>query len=162
MPTDHTTNAPTTVDHLPPPEPQQHWAATRQMAHPQCRLCGPLSCVFPALNFTVINPGQVGSTVICGDDQEGYAGLVHGGISAGLIDSAMTNALFSLGAIGVTARLQLRYRRPLFLRKPLSIQAKAAVGRLSGWSLEAHIEQEGLTCISAEGYFMPHPEFSHD
>ncbi len=69
----------------------------------------------------------------------GYPGMAHGGIAAAAIDEAMGWAMYAAGAWAMTARLEIKYRRPLPLGQPLEVSAEVvrdrgrwleAVGRL--------------------------------
>jgi acyl-coenzyme A thioesterase PaaI-like protein len=55
------------------------------------------------LHFTVAPEGGVESTFAGSDVFEGYAGWLHGGLTAALLDGAMTNCLFAHGCQAVTA-----------------------------------------------------------
>ena len=143
-------------------ELQANYEMVRAANHEQCRLCGALVGCFPALSFHLSEPGKVYAELCCDSAQEGYRGMLHGGISAGLIDSALTNALFSMDVVGVTAQLQLRYRRPLFIHRPLLIHAEVTACRRKLWQVEGRIEQDKQICLSANAVFMPYEESQHD
>jgi len=56
---------------------------------------------------------------------EGYPGYLHGGITCALLDEAMGWAAYYLssGALAVTARVQIKFRRPLLIGEPLTVTA---------------------------------------
>ena len=56
---------------------------------------------------------------------EGYPGYLHGGITCALLDEAMGWAAYHLssGALAATARLQIKFRRPLLIGEPLTVEA---------------------------------------
>lgn len=56
---------------------------------------------------------------------EGYPGYLHGGITCALLDEAMGWAAYQLasGALAATARLQIKFRRPLLIDEPLTVAA---------------------------------------
>ena len=56
---------------------------------------------------------------------EGYPGYLHGGITCALLDEAMGWAAYHLssGALAVTARVQIKFRRPLLIGEPLTVTA---------------------------------------
>jgi uncharacterized protein (TIGR00369 family) len=58
-------------------------------------------------------------------DHEGYPGYLHGGITCALLDEAMGWAAYHLssGALAVTARVQIKFRRPLLIGEPLTVTA---------------------------------------
>ncbi len=56
---------------------------------------------------------------------EGYPGYLHGGITCAVLDEAMGWAAYHLssGALAATARLQIKFRRPIFIGEPLTVKA---------------------------------------
>lgn len=57
----------------------------------------------------------------------GYDGLVHGGIVTTLLDEAMGWAILELaGRFAVTRSLTVDFRRPVFVDRPLRIEARLA------------------------------------
>lgn len=60
---------------------------------------------------------------------QGFPGLAHGGIAAAAIDEAMGWAMYAAGAWAMTARLEVRYRRPLPLGEPLEVSAEVVRDR---------------------------------
>ena len=56
---------------------------------------------------------------------EGYPGYLHGGITCALLDEAMGWAAYNLssGALAVTARVQIKFRRPLLIGESLTVAA---------------------------------------
>ena len=66
---------------------------------------------------------------------QGYPGLAHGGIAAAALDEAMGWAMYAVGAWAMTARMEVKYRRPLPLGEELTVRAE--VGRDRGRWLEA-------------------------
>jgi len=77
-----------------------------------CFGCGPLNEEGFRLVFV---PGPDGSSVEFEVPQtyQSWAGMVHGGIIALLLDEAVGWAAWHAGHPGVTGRLQVSYRRPL-------------------------------------------------
>ncbi len=60
---------------------------------------------------------------------QGYPGMAHGGIAAAAIDEAMGWAMYAAGAWAMTARLEVKYRRPLPLGEPLEVSAEVVRDR---------------------------------
>ena len=58
-----------------------------------------------------------------GDLYQGWPGLVHGGIMACLLDEGMAYAALFAGHHCVTARMQMKLRRPAKIGEPLVISA---------------------------------------
>ena len=72
---------------------------------------------------------------------QGYPGLAHGGIAAAALDEAMGWAMYAAGAWAMTARMEVKYRRPLPLGQELTVTAR--VSRDRGRWLEAAGELRG-------------------
>jgi len=66
---------------------------------------------------------------------QGFAGLAHGGIAAAAMDEAMGWAMYAAGAWAMTARMEVKYRRPLPLGQELAVTAQVVRDR--GRRLEA-------------------------
>jgi uncharacterized protein (TIGR00369 family) len=85
---------------------------------------------------------------------EGPPGMVHGGVSALVLDQLCGEAAAAAGHPGMTGTLSLRYRRPL----PLGpVSAEARFVRLEG--VRAIVEGElrnadGQVCVEVEGVFI--------
>jgi acyl-coenzyme A thioesterase PaaI-like protein len=71
-------------------------------------------------------PGVVSRTEFTlSDVYEGPPSFVHGGVSAMILDELLGNAAAANGTPGMTATLELRYRRPTPLGVPLVAEARA-------------------------------------
>ena len=66
---------------------------------------------------------------------QGYPGLAHGGIAAAALDEAMGWAMYAAGTWAVTARMEVKYRRPLPLEQEITVWGE--VTRDRGRRLEA-------------------------
>jgi acyl-coenzyme A thioesterase PaaI-like protein len=60
---------------------------------------------------------------------QGFPGVAHGGIAAAAIDESMGWAMYAAGAWAMTARLQVRFRRPLPLGERLEVSAEVVRDR---------------------------------
>jgi acyl-coenzyme A thioesterase PaaI-like protein len=128
-------------------------AHTRAAVHPTCVFCGPAAPTWLAISFVDDGEGGIRGSFACPPASEGYPGLVHGGIAAGLLDAAMTNALFARGVVALTGRLSVRYHRPLLLARPAVVIARTAEQRTAWWIVRAEIVQDGQAAASAEAWF---------
>ncbi len=91
---------------------------------------------------------------------QGYDGLMHGGIVAALLDETMGWAIFHQGIWGVTAKLAVTYRRPVPVGEELRISAEVAGDRgraieLRGWVTRA---SDGEVLAEADGLFLRMPD----
>lgn len=89
---------------------------------------------------------------------QGYPGLAHGGIAAAAIDEAMGWAMYAAGAWAMTARLEIKYRRPLPLGRPLQVSAEAVRDRGRWLEVEGRLRVVGGPLVAeAKGLFMRLP-----
>ncbi|MGP4020313.1 PaaI family thioesterase [Saccharopolyspora sp. 5N708] len=95
----------------------------RRMYNPAA---GPGNPIAPPMRVEIVDGVAIGSCTL-GLTYEGPPSYVHGGISAMLLDQILGHAHAANGQPGMTAKLALRYRRPVPLRTPLRI-----VGRVLG------------------------------
>jgi acyl-coenzyme A thioesterase PaaI-like protein len=127
---------------------------TRDRIHPRCVVCNPANASGLRIEFNLLSDDSVMGEFLAGPMYEGYPGLLHGGVTAALLDGAMTNCLFAHGVKALTAELKVRYS------EPVDVQAKTIVcarlikshGRLHG--LRAELRQEGRLKATALGKFI--------
>jgi len=87
-----------------------------------CFGCGKKNPIGLKLNFGW--DGRVAKTEFTPNQfHQGWAGVVHGGIIASLLDEAMSYAALFSGVNSLTAKMQTRFRRPLQIGKLLIITA---------------------------------------
>lgn len=121
------------------------------------------SAIAPPL---VIRRGQGGvfAEVTLGPAYEGPPGYVHGGMSSLLMDQLLGAAAMAAGRWGMTARLELDYRRPVPLATPLVLRAEVAEQhgrRTVVTGTIALAEAPGQVLVEARGVFVaPRPEQS--
>ena len=86
---------------------------------------------------------------------QGFPGVAHGGIAAAAIDEAMGWAMYAAGAWAMTARMEVKYRKPLPLGRELLLTAQ--VVRQRGRRLEAEAQirtAEGDLLAETRGLFL--------
>ncbi|WP_131739971.1 PaaI family thioesterase [Actinomadura roseirufa] len=88
-------------------------------------VAGPLNPIAPPVDIEVTPEGVARAVFTLGPVYEGPPAHVHGGISAMVLDQVLGMAAAAVGTPGMTATLDLRYRRPTPLGVPLSVEAKA-------------------------------------
>lgn len=87
--------------------------------------------------------------------QQGYPGRMHGGVVATLIDEAMGWAVYGARQWGATARLSLRFRRPVGLDETLRVEAWITNNRSKLIELRAEVrDTSGALLAEGEGTFM--------
>jgi acyl-coenzyme A thioesterase PaaI-like protein len=91
---------------------------------------------------------------------QGAPTVVHGGIQAVLLDeTCCAAAYFTTGGFVVTGALDLRYRRPCPIGRPLVVTARivADEGRFLRIRAEIREDGDGDPVTLAEGKFYPNP-----
>jgi len=128
----------------------------QRINHRQCVMCGKTHNNGFGLDFTLQPDGAVEATIFCSDHLAGYEKMLHGGVICSLLDSAMTNCLFSHGYVAVTAKLDVRFRHPARTGRPATIRAWLPDPVECGpiYETMAVIEQDGLTVADAKGVFV--------
>lgn len=64
---------------------------------------------------------------------QGYKDIVHGGILATLMDEAMAHAVASMGLMGVTAKLEIRFKKAVEVGKTITIEGTVEDVK-NGWA----------------------------
>ncbi|MFH1418179.1 MAG: PaaI family thioesterase [Planctomycetota bacterium] len=129
---------------------------TRELAHSHCVVCGHTNSLGLRLDFSASDDGHVQARFDCGRPFEGYAGIVHGGVIASLLDGAMTNCMFARGIPALTAELTVRYRHPLVVGTSAVVRARVERSIPPLHLLKAEIVQAAQVKATACGKFMEH------
>ena len=89
------------------------------------------------------------------DYQQGYPGRMHGGLVATMIDEAMGWAVYGAQQWGATARLNIRFRQPVYLEQTLRIEAWVTQNRSRLIELRAEVrDAAGSLLAEGDGTFM--------
>lgn len=122
--------------------------------HGQCLLCGGDGLLTPGLDFRPDGEGGVRADLRCDDRLQGYAGLLHGGMAAALLDAAMTHCLFHLGVTALTGELRVRYLHPVPCDVAVVLRAGVTRARASLYRLRAELTRDGELMVWAEASFV--------
>lgn len=122
-------------------------------SHQRCFACGRDGSGLK-LDFTTDAEGGVTAEWDCLDEYAGYPGIVHGGIIATLLDSAMTNCLMLQGIAAYTAELHVRYRAHLAVGSSSVVAARLTRLRPPLCYLTAEVVQQGRLIATAAAKFM--------
>jgi len=109
--------------------------------------------VAPPLVVEREDTGRAWSDFRLGAAYEGPPGLVHGGVSALILDQMLGEAAGAGGKPGMTGTLTLRYRRGT----PLGdLRAEAWIDRAEGYKtwVQGHLLADGEVTVEAEGIFI--------
>ncbi|MBN2643803.1 MAG: PaaI family thioesterase [Victivallales bacterium] len=85
---------------------------------------------------------------------QGYNGILHGGVIASLLDSAMTNCLFQQGINAVTGELNVRYRHSIPCNAALELRARVASEIPPLFRMKAELLMNGKVMAHATAKFM--------
>jgi acyl-coenzyme A thioesterase PaaI-like protein len=92
------------------------------------------------------------------ETHRGWPGFAHGGVAAAALDEAMGWATWAAGALAMTARMEVKYRRPLPLDEELIVSAEVTRDRGRRLEAEAVIRTlSGETLVQASGLFLRVP-----
>ena len=93
------------------------------------------------------------------DRYQSWAGMVHGGLVALMLDEAVGWAAWHAGHPGVTGRLEVRYRQPLQLGDRVRITGRVEKMRRTLVYASARIERvaDGATVAEAAATLMEAP-----
>lgn len=123
----------------------------------RCFVCGPDSPVGLRVHFDGDRDGVVARCTV--DPRwQGFEGIVHGGIIAGLVDDAMWHAIYHHGSVNtMTAELSVRYQKPVPIGELLHIAGRVTqfTRRLVVATATIVLESGGPVLVEAVGRFMP-------
>jgi uncharacterized protein (TIGR00369 family) len=119
-----------------------------------CFACGPDNPIGLRLHFEPAADG-VHARVTLAKEFQGWRDIAHGGIAMSLLDEAMAHAAGYAGYRGVTASMNVRFRKPVPLGAQLDVTGRVAWQRRNVLGMEATVrDAEGTTLVQAEGHFV--------
>ena len=121
----------------------------------KCFVCGPGNPHGLKLRFR-INNEVCFSEWTPTETYVGYDGVTHGGILFSLLDDVMANLLFLKGEVCVTARADVRFRRPLPVGIPVRLEARLSRrrGRLAILDAQVIRRDNDTVVVESTGHFM--------
>ncbi len=120
-----------------------------------CFACGPDNAAGMHLQFERAADGEEGvrADVTLPAQYQGWRGIAHGGIVMALLDEAMAHAAGYAGHRGVTASVNVRFRRPVPLEAPIEVRGRVAWQRRNVLGVEAAIyDAAGSVLVQSEGH----------
>ena len=121
----------------------------------RCFACGPYNADGLHMHFEPAGEGRVRAEITLPPRFQGWRGTAHGGIVMMLLDEAMAYACGAIGERAMTASMQLRFRAPVPLGKPLVVTGEVKWKRRHVIALEAAIsDTAGTVLAGAEGSFI--------
>ncbi|NLG72434.1 MAG: PaaI family thioesterase [Chloroflexi bacterium] len=135
--------------------------STRQPNSRFCFVCGVKNPVGLKMVFEQTGPGEVSAVITVPEHFEGYPGVVHGGITAAMLDEAACRVYMNEDPprFLFTARLEIRYRKNVPTQTPLRLVGKALKDR--GRTVTAHSAlylEDGTLLAEGEALMVDVPE----
>jgi len=121
--------------------------------HTNCFACGSNNGVGLRLNFHKQEDGSVSGNFFADPKFEGYSGIIHGGIIATLLDSAMTHCLLMKDIPALTGRLSIKYSTPIRTGTVVKLEARIVDQFHEMFILEGRALVDGKKVASAEAKY---------
>jgi acyl-coenzyme A thioesterase PaaI-like protein len=121
--------------------------------HNNCFACGPNNGRGLGLKFYKHEDGTVFGNFFADPKFEGYSGIIHGGIVATLLDSAMTYCLLMEDIPALTGRLSIKYSVPIRVGTVVKLEARIIGGLHEMFILEGKALVDGKRVASAEAKY---------
>lgn len=121
----------------------------------RCFACGPENPIGMHLEFENLGPKGVRARTKLAADFQGWRGIAHGGVAIALLDEAMAHAAGFAGHRGVTASLNVRFRKAVPLGEPLLVVGRVKWQRRNVLGLEADVlDDNGAVLLHGDGQFV--------
>jgi uncharacterized protein (TIGR00369 family) len=121
--------------------------------HRNCFACGVNNGMGLGLKFYKHEDGTAFGNFFADPKFEGYSGIVHGGIIATLLDSAMTHCLLMEGIPALTGRLSIKYSTPIRTGTVVKLEARIIDQLHEMFILEGKALVDGKRVASAEAKY---------
>lgn len=122
-------------------------------SHETCIACGADNPVGLHLKFIKQADSSVRTAVFCRKEMTGYDGFLHGGIAALMLDSAMTNCLFSMGIAALTAEFNIKYKEPVYIGRAVEVIARLDSDMAPLYVMSAELLQDNKVKVSSSAKF---------
>jgi len=98
---------------------------------------------------------KICTTFVPAETYQGYPGVLHGGITSTILDDIMSRCVNTLGLTGMTARLEVRFRQSIPIKKPLYVEAWVTKRKGPLVETEARVYlEDGQVAAEATARFM--------
>ena len=120
-----------------------------------CFGCGPENPIGMKVDFENLGKEGVRAQTTLAPEFQGWRGFAHGGIAISLLDEAMAHAAGYAGYRGVTASMNVRFRKPIPLGQPLVVTGRVAWIRRKVLGVKAEVcDAHGSVLLEGEGHFV--------
>ena len=126
----------------------------KQPVSKNCFICGRENPMALGLNFYDNEPGTVEAIWVPSPTYQGFPGLAHGGVTAAVLDETagrtITGSKDFPNRMLVTVKLELRYRKPVFIGKTYKAVGKLIKDQNRVVTSESYlIDENGEVAVSA-------------
>jgi acyl-coenzyme A thioesterase PaaI-like protein len=90
----------------------------------------------------------VRTTCVIPERYQGFAGIAHGGSLATILDECMVNTVWLRGVTAVTARLEVRLRRPVGVGERVTFRAEVRRESALGFEVTSRAELDDGTVVA--------------
>ena len=118
-----------------------------------CFACGPRNSSGLQLKFTK-HDNKVKTTYSAQPENQGFPGYIHGGIIYTVLDEVMSRVSVLENRWTVTAKLEVRYLKPIPINTEITAYGKKKSSKHGLWETEGWIElKNGIVAAKATGLF---------
>jgi acyl-coenzyme A thioesterase PaaI-like protein len=114
----------------------------------RCFVCGKHNPDGLHLEFEQEGVYGMRTTYVIPERFQGFAGIAHGGILATILDECMVNTVWLRGNTAVTARLEVRLRRPVGVGERVTFHAKVVRELSRRFEVISHASLDDGTVIA--------------
>jgi uncharacterized protein (TIGR00369 family) len=130
----------------------------KQPSSRMCFLCGLENPIGLKLFFYTDEQGRCVARYRPLEEHQGYPGSLHGGITTALLDETMGRVLVPSAVWAVTARLEVRFAKPVPLDQELTIVAELVRQRSRTYEARGEIQlPDGTVLVEATGVYFRLP-----
>ena len=114
----------------------------------RCFVCGKHNPDGLHLDFEPEGLSGVRTIYVIPERFQGFAGIAHGGILSTILDECMVNTLWLRGITAVTARLEVRLRRPVSVGERVTFRAEVVRESARGFEVSSRAELDDGTAVA--------------
>lgn len=140
--------------------PQVDVRETRARVHADCAVWSPANSRSLCLEFAASGDDGTQARFGCDKAFEGYAGMLHGGVIASLLDGAMTNYMFAHGISTITTELNVRSWHPVVVGQLATVRSWIERSSPPLYLLRGEVVQDEQLKAAALGKFMERRELT--
>ena len=124
-----------------------------------CFVCGRENPIGLHMHFFAGNDGCVYADYVPRDEEQGYPGVMHGGILTAMLDELIGRTAIASDLWCMTAKLEVRFKKPVPIGAPLKL--KGEISKKNGRLLEGRGEirlADGSIAVEAHGTYLRIPD----